>query len=196
MKNFIPTYHRPTILTGIALLCGLLLTLPCSDASAVGNWSYPKSDAERVERENILENQLVEQEKNYRSQHEVVTIKKSVMTDLKERIKLAKIALKFKKQPLVEAIEKYRQVQSLSLLDPMVSTEPQRIELIEAKLETAAQVEEHKKILQELEEKLPHAKAQIKIAIEHHKFILREIDSLMRHRDAVRELVFVRTVAD
>ncbi len=196
MKKIVNPSNRFALIVGVAILGGLLTVVPNSEVSALGSWSYPKSEDERVKREEILEKQLLEQEEKFRLQHDVVTEKKGKLADLEKRIKLAKVALNFSKKPLAEALEKYRKVQSLSLLDPMVSTEPQRMELIEVKQETAAKIEEQKEKLRELEEQLPNAHAQVKIAMEHHKFILKEIDSLMRHRDAVRELVFVRTVAD
>ncbi len=113
-----------------------------------------------------------------------------------DKVRIARTTLNFKKQPLLDAIKKYRQAQSLSLLDPMVSTEPQRMELLEVKRETALIVAAHTEKLQMLVEQLPKAKSNVYIAMEQHRFILREIDSLMRHRDAIRELVFVKNVAD
>jgi hypothetical protein len=184
------------ILTGVVMLCGILTALPPSDAFAVGSWSYPQSEDERVKREAALEARLVDQEKNYKDQYAVVTEKKGQLIELVEKIKIASIDLKFQKQPLKEAVEKYRQAQKLSLIDPMVSTEPQRMELLEVKRETSDQVAEFEEKQEMLVQKLPKAKANVKVAIEHHKTILQEIDSLMRHRDAVRELVFVRNVAD
>ncbi|MBF0194092.1 MAG: hypothetical protein HQL71_06015 [Magnetococcales bacterium] len=196
MKHFIPSYHRTTVIGGFVILFCMLSLLPLSDALAVGNWSYPKSEAERQKREDRLESQLIEQEKNYQAQAEVVSQKQSELTDLIERIKVAKINLKFKNKPLQDAIKKYRQVQSLSLVDPMVSTEPQRMELLEVKRETAALVNAHKEKLKILTEQLPIARTRVENAIKRHNFILKEIDSLMRHRDTVRELVFVSIVAD
>ncbi|MBF0357115.1 MAG: hypothetical protein HQL70_00835 [Magnetococcales bacterium] len=184
------------ILAGVVMLCGILTALPPSDAFAVGSWSYPQSEDEREKRESALEAQLADLEKNYQDQYSVVTEKKSQLIELIEKIKLAGVDLEFQKKPLQEAIEKYRQVQKLSLIDPMVSTEPQRMELLEIKRETSDQVAAFEEKQQILMEKLPKAKANVKVAVEQHKHILQEIDSLMRHRDAVRELVFVRNVAD
>ncbi len=78
----------------------------------------------------------------------------------------------------------------------MVSTEPQRMELLEVKRETAAMVDAHKEKLKILIEQLPIARNRVENAVKRHNFILKEIDSLMRHRDTVRELVFVGIVAD
>ncbi|MBF0381565.1 MAG: hypothetical protein HQL69_11135 [Magnetococcales bacterium] len=196
MKHSIPSYYRATVFTILVAVFCMLSLLPLSDALAVGNWSYPKSEAERQKREDTLEKQLIEQEKNYQLQAEVVAKKQSELTDLIEKIKVAKINLNFKNKPLQDAIKKYRQVQSLSLLDPMVSTEPQRMELLEVKRETAAMVNAHKEKLRILTEQLPIARTRVENAIKRHNFILKEIDSLMRHRDSVRELVFVSIVAD
>jgi len=174
----------------------MLSLLPLSDATAVGNWSYPNSEKERQKREDKLESQLLEQEKNYQTQAEIISIKQSELTNLIENIKIAKINLKFKNKPLQEAIKKYRQVQSLSLVDPMVSTEPQRMELLLVKRETAAIVDSHREKLKILTEQLPIARTRVENAVKRHNYILKEIDSLMRHRDTVRELVFVGVVAD
>jgi hypothetical protein len=196
MKHLITSYHRPTVLTGFVVLLCMLSLLPLSDVFAVGNWSYPNSEAERQKREDLLESKLTEQEKNYQTQAELVALKQNELTDLIEKIKVAKINLKFKNKPLQDAIKKYRQVQSLSLVDPMVSTEPQRMELLEVKRETATTVNAHKEKLKILTEQLPIARTRVENAIKRHNFILKEIDSLMRHRDSVRELVFVSIVAD
>jgi hypothetical protein len=196
MKQFNPPHNRFTILTGITLLCGLLTMAPWSEATAVGTWSYPTSEAERIERENILEEQLLNQENSYNSQFEIMAAKKGALTRLEEKIKVARKTINLKKQPLNDAIAKYRQVQRLSLLDPMVSTEPQRMELIRVKKETVDTITIHKNILQDLVEQIPEAKSHVEVAVEKQKYILREIDSLIKHRDAVRELVFLRTVAD
>ncbi len=76
MKKIIIPSHRSLLFTGIVMLCGLLTVLPWSEASAVGDWSYPNTEIEREKRENILEGQLIEQESNYQAQYELVTIKK------------------------------------------------------------------------------------------------------------------------
>ncbi|MBF0454773.1 MAG: hypothetical protein HQL72_08165 [Magnetococcales bacterium] len=196
MKQANPPTNSWMIRAGVLLFCGLMLTTVFSDASAVGTWSYPKSEAERVTRESILERQLATQEESYESQFKLLSSKEKALADLEGRIKAAKEALNFKKQPLNAAIEKYRQAQILSLLDPMISTEPQRMELIEVKQETQAMVREYEEKWQVLVNQLPEAKAHVASAREQLKTTLREIDGLMRHRDAVRELVFLRNVAD
>jgi hypothetical protein len=196
MKQIIPPHHRFSFATAVALLLGLMAISPWSEATAVGTWSYPQSEIERGNREAILEKQLADQELNYQTGHKFFTQRVEELAKLEQQIKLTRKTLALKKEPLIDAVEKYRQVQSLSLLDPMVSTEPQRLELLEVKQSTAIAIGEQKEKLDGLLEQIPQAKANVKGAVEKNKFILREIDSLMRHRDAVRELVFVQTVSD
>ncbi len=75
MKHLIPSYHRPTVFTGIVMLFCMFSLLSLSDAFAVGNWSYPNSEKERQKREDKLESQLIEQEKNYQTQAELISTK-------------------------------------------------------------------------------------------------------------------------
>ena len=196
MKQTTPYDPRPILLTCVLLLSGLLLLAPLANATTVGSWSYPKSDDERAMRETVLEEKLAGQEEAYQSHYVILTAKKKELADLEGRIAAAKDALDFQKRPLTATLEKYHQAQRLSMLDPMISTEPQRLEVIAAKKETAAVVAEHEAKVQKLEEQVPGVKATIMHAVEQHKSILMEIDTLIKHRDAVRELVFLRNVAD
>ncbi|MBF0447489.1 MAG: hypothetical protein HQL67_04745 [Magnetococcales bacterium] len=196
MKQTNLTLFRFMTRGGFALLSGLLTMTPTLDVQAVGTWSYPQSEVERNQRQTNLEGQLAKHEKNYAEQFELYTSEQKKLAELDGRIEGAAKELAFKQKPLNEAIEKYRQAQALSLLDPMISTESQRLALVEVKQETAALVLEYEGKLQALENQRPAAQARVDSSWEQLQTILREIDGLMKHRDAVRELVFLQSVAD
>ena len=173
-----------------------LLTAPWNTARGVGTWTYPETSEERLVRIKTLDGHAEEKNKAFETQMAFLSGYNQALAQLESEIRSVQGALTFHQRPLQAAMENYRKVQELSLSDPMISTEPQRLEYIKVKEKTAEVVNQHRAKVAMLQEQLPLAREKIASARLRLNIILRELDSVIKHRDAISEIMFVKSVAD
>lgn len=195
MKSLTTQHSFYPLLSVIAVAFSLLLP-NSAQAQLMSTWTYPESSQERIDRIQILDKQLKEHDQAHEDQLAMISQAEEVLANLISQIKATSSALYHQRQPLLQAMEKYRQAQALSLSDPMVSTEPQRLTYIQVKQETSANIKTQQEKLSQLQQQIPLAKEKLTSARIKLNTLLSQLDSLYKHRDAVSDIVFVRSVKD
>ncbi len=196
MKRAGFTLSGKTVLIGTVAVGLLSAGLPLSDAFGVGTWAYPDSAAERTERIKRLDTELQEKNTLYESNYEEYVKHSEALAKLESDIRTAEQKRDIHNRPAAEALAKYRQAQAVSLVDPKISTEPQRLALVQAREAVAEAVKAQQAVIDGLKIQLPQAREKINSAHARLNAILRQIDDLVKHREAVSEMMFVRSVAD
>ncbi len=187
---------RKTVLISTVAAGLLSIGLPLSNAFGVGTWAYPETGAERTERIKLLDGELSKRNGIYETNYQEYITFSETLAMLESNIRVAEETLVNLSRPATEAMMKYRQAQEISLADPQISPEPQRLDLIQAQKDIAEAVQKQQTIIDEL--KAQRHPAQEKVTSRRNKLntILRQIDDLVKHREAVSEVMFVRSVAD
>ena len=180
-----------------AMVAGVVsVSLPPSEALGVGSWAYPDTADERVERIKKLDEQLDEKNRVYEERHAAHSDASEALAQLESRIRVAEENLAIRRTPVREATEKYRMAQEISLVDPQISTEPQRLALVQAREEYAGVIQEFQAAVDKLREGLPPARERVSSSRVKLNDVLKQIDDLVKHRESVSDVVFVRSVAD
>ena len=187
--------HR-IVIAGVALAATAWLMIPLPDALGTGYWTYPDHSAARLQRIQELNGSLESLSAAHVQQQVSIQQMQKGLLDLEAEIIAAQKALIVEERPVVEVVNKYRKAQELSLIDPMVTTEPQRLDLVKAKEANDAIINKRKGQIEILLGKVPQIRADIENAHQQLNSILQQIDGVIKQRDEVSEQVFLKTVAN
>ncbi|MBF0461782.1 MAG: hypothetical protein HQL87_10335 [Magnetococcales bacterium] len=183
-----------------AALCAaaacVISLLPLSDAAArLANW-YPETPAEQVEQNEVLNNQLQELDQTREAQLADRTKAEETVADLLDQLQAAEADLKAHQKPLLEMTERYRRVQAIAMVDPMMDSEGQRQEYLRTKRETENEVRDRQERVNWLNQQLHVATRNLADARQRITITLTQIDRLWKHREIINKLVFLHVVSD
>lgn len=184
------------VLASVSLAATAWVLVPLPDALGTNYWTYPDSSTARAQRIQELNGLLDELSAALLGQQEAIRQSQKALVDLEASLAAAQKALVVEERPVTEVVTKYRKAQELSLIDPMVSTETQRLELIKVKEANNPIINKRKGEIEALNSKIPQTRASITNAQGQLNAILQQIDMVIKQRDEVSEQVFLKTVAN
>ncbi|MEO5351607.1 MAG: hypothetical protein H7835_00085 [Magnetococcus sp. XQGC-1] len=179
-----------------ALVASAVALLPVGDAHArLANW-YPDTPAEQAEQTQHLNEQLQELDQLRESQLADRTKAEETLSDLLDQLQAAEADLRTHQKPLKEITERYRRVQSIAVVDPMMDAEGQRQEYLRLKRETEAGIRDRQERVNWLNQQIKAATQNLADARQKMTITLSLIDRLWKHREIINKLVFLRVVND
>lgn len=181
-------------MVNMVMVVAVWAVLPFSDAFGTGSWTYPDNSAVRMQRIQELNGYLEGLSVAHVQQIEAIKQMQKVLADLEAGVLEAQKALIIEERPVAEVMEKYRKAQELSLIDPKLSTETQRMELVKVKEANKEAIAKRKAQIDALSSRIPQVRADIENASKQINIILSQIDGLIKQRDEVTEQVFMKTV--
>ncbi|MEO5363025.1 MAG: hypothetical protein H7838_05315 [Magnetococcus sp. DMHC-8] len=194
MKNPVVTLYRPVVWCAMAV--GMAGLLAASTASArLGNW-YPDTPAEQAEQTATLNSQLQDLDQLREVQLADRTRAEETLADLLDQLQVAEADLKAHQQPLSEMTERYRRVQAVAMVDPLMDAEGQRQEYIRLRRETETNIRDRQERVKWLNQQIRKATQNLTDARQRLTVTLSHIDRLWKHREIIGKLVFLRVVSD
>ena len=179
-----------------ALVASAIALLPVGDLHArLANW-YPDTPAEQAEQTQHLNEQLQELDQIRESQLADRTKAEEMLSDLLDQLQAAEADLRTHQKPLKEITERYRRVQSIAVVDPMMDAEGQRQEYLRLKRETEASIRDRQERVNWLNQQIKAATQNLADARQKMTVTLSLIDRLWKHREIIGKLVFLRVVND
>ena len=179
-----------------ALVASAIALLPVGDLHArLANW-YPDTPAEQAEQTLHLNEQLQELDQIRESQLADRTKAEEMLSDLLDQLQAAEADLRTHQKPLKEITERYRRVQSIAVVDPMMDAEGQRQEYLRLKRETEAGIRDRQERVNWLSQQIKAATQNLADARQKMTITLSLIDRLWKHREVINKLVFLRVVND
>ncbi|MBF0414565.1 MAG: hypothetical protein HQL77_14610 [Magnetococcales bacterium] len=185
----------------MAIACALLaaatwIVAPHPDAFGTGAWTYPENSASRMQNIQALNGALANLSNAHMQQQQRMQMAQKALVDLEAELAAAQKTLLVEERPVAEAINKYRKAQEASLIDPMISTETQRLEVVKVKEANESVVSKRKAQIEMLTNKVPQVRGEIANAQQEITAILQQIDGIIKQRDEVSEQVFLKSVAN
>lgn len=194
LKQYLSGYR---MIIGCALLAAATwIVMPHPDAFGTGAWTYPENSASRMQNIQALNGALANLSNAHMQELQRVQVGQKTLADVEAELAAAQKALLAEERPVNEAINKYRKAQEASLIDPMISTEAQRMEVVKAKEASEPVISKRKGQIETLANKLPQVRGEIANAQLQINAILQQIDGVIKQRDEVSEQVFLKSVAN
>lgn len=196
MKKNRERFTMRTVLLCLSLALTAWVAVPLTHALGTGLWKYPENSAERLQLIKEMEYQLTMLSEDHKTRMGDMGTAKKELENLHASIQAAEAALVVDQRPVTVAMEKYRKAQELSLVDPMITTEPQRMKLIKVKEELSQIIVQRQGEIDLRKGLLPQAQAKMEDTRRNLNAVLQQIETTIRHRDEVSELVFLKNVKD
>ncbi|MBF0172820.1 MAG: hypothetical protein HQL83_05155 [Magnetococcales bacterium] len=193
-RNKIPTIRMVLACSTLAAATWIMAPLP--DALGTGYWTHPENSSGRMQRIQELNGALESLSAAHIQQQIAIQQGQQALSNLETQLTAARKALTVEERPVTEVLNQYRKAQELSLIDPMVSTESQRLAVVKAKEANNAVISKRKGEIETLEGKIPMIRSDIEKGRQQLNVILQQIDAVIKQRDEVSEHVFLKNVAN
>ncbi len=194
MKRLTVTSYKHLVFCAVAT-CAMGL-LPVSSAFArLSNW-YPETQIEQVEQTETLNNQLQELDQIREAQLLERTRAEETLADLLDQLQAAEADLKTQQKPLSDMTEKFRRVQAVAMVDPLMDAEGQRQEYLRLKKETETGIRDRQDRVRWLNQQIEKSTQNLSDARQKITVTLTQIDRLWKHREIINKLVFLHAVND
>ncbi|MBF0143719.1 MAG: hypothetical protein HQL59_09725 [Magnetococcales bacterium] len=159
-------------------------------------WGYPNTSQEQEEEVASLKASLAVKNEEYQARQAEAVRLGQELVEQQALVESEDQALRRLHQPIADAQSRYAKAQQVSLYNPSISTEKERLEFLGV-------IEKLRPAIQEQENKLAMAKDRVKQLQTQTAFtqgripvLMRETETLMKQMDLVTEMAFVKITAD
>ncbi|MBF0109669.1 MAG: hypothetical protein HQL76_10880 [Magnetococcales bacterium] len=193
-KHGFPAFRMILACSALAMVTWIMAPLP--NAFGTGYWTYPENGSDRMQRIQELNGALEGLSAAHVQQQMAIGQGQKALADTEAELAAARKALVSEERPVTEALNQYRKAQELSLVDPLISTEQQRLAVVKAKEAHAATINKRKGQIETLEGRIPLIRTDMERGRQQLNVILQQIDAVIKQRDEVAEHVFLKNVAN
>ncbi|MBF0126869.1 MAG: hypothetical protein HQM02_06620 [Magnetococcales bacterium] len=162
----------------------------------IRTWTFPESAGTRTNKVTELTARITETENAYDAENAQFQRLNREYNRLKAEMSQAEKAMQVSMEPQNQALENYKKAQELARSNPQISIEPQRLAYLKAVEKTAAVTAAAGRNMTASSSRLAPLEAKLTASQVRLNDIMNQLDALQQHRNAVSEVVFLRTVKD